>query len=54
MKKLGDIFSDIKFNITVDSHVSRTYDIKQPIGSKDIGDDDGYFISGHSGGDQCV
>lgn len=35
-KNWSDIFSDIKFNITVDSHVSRTYDIKQPIGSKDI------------------
>jgi len=31
-----DIFSEIEFEITVNSQISRTYDIKQPIGSKDI------------------
>jgi len=35
-KNWRDIFSEIDFEVTVRTNVSRTYDIKQPIGAKDI------------------
>jgi len=35
-KDWRDVFSQVEFEITARSKISRTYDIKQPIGAKDI------------------
>lgn len=35
-KDWREIFAEAVFEITVRSRISRTYDIKQPVGAKDI------------------